>query len=643
MKTEMIAAVLMASLAMSGCVSVDSTRAQLASSDPQEVRKAEDNIYAIAKTGKDSLGLMEFSYRDRIQFVNLATSNELLLRIIENASASGSVEAEIVTLAAERFDCAKSGAAFDVIARHPSAMENADSAKLTVREYSKTADQDYPKPYFSSRVIGALNWDEVKQALALYKGMKYRENLLDRAIEVSPDAQFLVALCFDGKVCGQYYQVTDRQREDIVRRLATLAADIKDAEVCDKLLDMTTSGGRLFITDADTRTALLKNMTDEHILHRVEWSVGNCRYFNSQWEEDNLGVLLSAADATKLVKSADDIVKIVTWVVDSMERVSCGRWRRQNATADYKRGREVVARFPKFSTAVMKSILCANDKNRFAFSSCITPEMAYEILTNGSVSEGDFEQDLVKRIPQQKLDMKVYNGVKSGEAKKLVMSLMPAEGKAQAEAAAENAFSAIRAKAREAAKTTFELDGFYLGMSFDDVKIVLAQHFPEMATKEDRDGEDEDADYVIYVPGQASPFCFASAKTRTVYQFNFGKKMLKKWYPYDVQTSLDWAQAYSQENGVDLRYKQINKDTTLVIDDLQYGSSSSLVTLCQDSYQYKHNAKGYRLIYYGEAKTFTPAECLDDFAGNFIKLRAAEKFKYVRGDEGALRVQYDGD
>ena len=175
-------------------------------------------------------------------------------------------------------------------------------------------------------------------------------------------------------------------------------------------------------------------------------------------------------------------------------------------------------------------------------------------------------------------------------------------------------------------------------MTFDDMKIVFGHHFPKFEIKEAIDGEGKNANYVIYVPGQSSPFCYASGAEKKVWRFNFGKKLLKKWYPFDVQTPAEWAVAYERATKVDMRFKLIEKDTT-VYEPMDM-STSYRVWFHQESYQYKNNTKEFRLTYFGEQKDFT---CEGGIGGAIIKEMAAPRFRYVRGDPGSLRVQIERD
>ena len=170
-------------------------------------------------------------------------------------------------------------------------------------------------------------------------------------------------------------------------------------------------------------------------------------------------------------------------------------------------------------------------------------------------------------------------------------------------------------------------------MSFDDAKVVLAQHFPDLTLKDEIDGKGDDADHVIYLPGQKSPFCFASCKDKKVYQFNFGKKLLRKWYDFDVQTYIEWAAKYGRKTKSDMRFELLEKDTTVYEDDM---SRSYKVWFHQEAYRYKNNKKGYRATYFGEEREFTIE---GGIGGELIKARAASDFRYFRGDPGSLRIQ----
>ena len=106
----------------------------------------------------------------------------------------------------------------------------------------------------------------------------------------------------------------------------------------------------------------------------------------------------------------------------------------------------------------------------------------------------------------------------------------------------------------------------------------IGYHFPDFFTEEKKD---DDGDKSLYVSYQKTPFCYAD-KNGKIYQFNFGKKMLKKWYKYDVQTYMEWAHAYERETKIDMKFKLVEKDTTVYEPDM---SRSYRVLFHQESYQ----------------------------------------------------------
>ena len=72
----------------------------------------------------------------------------------------------------------------------------------------------------------------------------------------------------------------------------------------------------------------------------------------------------------------------------------------------------------------------------------------------------------------------------------------------------------------------------------------------------------------------------------------------------------------------------------------QSSDAAASVWFHQESYQYKHNTKEYRLTYFGEEKDFTFE---GGIGGAIIKEMAAPRFRYVRGDPGSLRATIEHD
>jgi len=297
----------------------------------------------------------------------------------------------------------------------------------------------------------------------------------------------------------------------------------------------------------------------------------------------------------------------------------------------------LIKKFPKLNDVTLEKVICKDKTSWKYFSDAVPATVAYNVLLSGKAKTCEVELAMINKLPKEKIDMKLYDGARFAESKKAIYDAMSPEMKRHVAESSENAYKAICEKAKAAAKDTFELDGFYLGMSYDDMKIVFTHHFPKIDIKEKIDGEEKDSDYVMYIDGQRSPFCYATRKDKKVHQFNFGKKLLKKWYQYDVQTPMEWAHAYERETKIDMKFKLVEKDTTVYEMDM---SRSYRVWFHQESYQYKHNTKEYRLTYFGEEKDFTFE---GGIGGAIIKEQAAPRFRYVRGDPGSLRACIERD
>ena len=87
-----------------------------------------------------------------------------------------------------------------------------------------------------------------------------------------------------------------------------------------------------------------------------------------------------------------------------------------------------------------------------------------------------------------------------------------------------------------------------------------------------------------------------------------------------------------------MKYKEIEKEAT-VYDSLDL-SQSYRVWFHQESYQYRHNTKDYRLTYFGEEREYTFHGGIN---GELIKELAEPKFRYTRGDPGSLRARVEND
>ncbi len=611
MNTKVILTVVsLCALAITGCVTIESTRTRLASSNPEEVEKAQKDIIDIAVYGR-SPGISGniLSVKERLEYIDLVEDDGFRLRILERTLSEPRIAKEIIA----KLDFTKPGLAMEIITNHPSLLEfNRTYSDFVRKVTSVLSEQELPLAF---------------SAVSKDYGMKWAQELVvSNLLEKAQDPQVLVPIYQKAKNDSSFMGMDGARR--IQNRLVDLVDRLTDQRTVLDLLKER-DGNRLAITQPGTRAKLLSRLSDETAIKLVQEEIHKCSVW--EWFDDAVFVTARIKDSPEAEKTLSSMFKEFA----SYEKVRGANWMDVEMR---DRLNKFLKGLPWLDDSMMKSFICGDETSWQYFIDSIPENMAYDILVDGKAKSKALEHKLVDKLPVARLDMKVYNGVRFDETRKAVMAKMPPELKRVAAAEAEKVFRAICEKAKSAAKETFELDGFYLGMTFGDMKIVFAHHFPTLEIKEGIDGEGKDADHVIYVPGQSSPFCYASVSDKKVWLFNFGKKLLKKWYPFDVQTPAEWVAAYERATKVDMRFKLIEKDTT-VYEPMDM-SRSYRVWFHQESYQYRHNTKKYRLTYFGEQKDFTLEGGL---GGAVIKEMAASSFRYVRGDPDSLRVQIERD
>lgn len=110
LRMNLVAVCVVLAMVFSGCISIENTRAQLASGDPEQVRQAKDNIvYVAAKGGNQN---RSYSMSERMSFLDLATDNDLLFQIACETS-----DGQIQLAALKKIDYKKPGIAAKVLKR----------------------------------------------------------------------------------------------------------------------------------------------------------------------------------------------------------------------------------------------------------------------------------------------------------------------------------------------------------------------------------------------------------------------------------------------------------------------------------------------------------------------------------------------
>ena len=592
MKT-ILAGMSLCALFLAGCVTVESTRAQLASADPQEVSRAKETVFYIATADY-------FDVRQQIEYIKLVPEREMLLRILDHARRG-----EVRAYAAEKLNLSEPGLAMEIFTKHRDVLH-------LVKGYE-------------GKVIGCLSEAELEKAYKCGHDLRLDENLWNRvAVALIAKTQKPSTLLSLYKDTYLKYETRMTARD----RIVDVSDKLTDAKRLELLEDRQT------FSKLDARAKLLTGLSGKAAVEFVQKAIQ--RHSVTSWLKGDLMPFEDAVIVTHKVKDPALVTRVVAAMLKALASYEGNDWGWDSDERDKED--KLLKKLPKFGDSVIESLICMDETSWKYLANSISVNVAYAVLANGKAKSDELERKLVEMLPAAKVDMKVYKGVRFDETRKAVMAKMPPELKKAAAEDAEKAFHAICEKAKSAAKETFELDGFYLGMTFDDMKVVFAHHFPNLEIKEAIDGEGKNADHVIYVPGQSSPFCYAGVSDKKVWRFNFGKKLLKKWYSFDVQSPAEWAMAYGRATKADMRFKLIEKDAT-VYEPMDM-STSYRVWFHQESYQFKNNTKEYRLTYFGEQKDFT---CEGGIGGAVIKAMAEPRFRYVRGDFGSLRAQIERD
>ena len=417
---------------------------------------------------------------------------------------------------------------------------------------------------------------------------------------------------------------------------AALYGRIRDTTVFKKMLDATNArdgwaGDPIFGTP-DKFLPILQSMPEEKA---EEFALGGLKGYDVyKWNHQKFRPLEIAAALAGKTKNpniritlAFSVLENIEWVHQKCREEPMYSW----GTQDKSAAERIVAMFAPLTEDEKVEIISMGNYAWRGLVGGISADAAGKVLSSGRRLPESLEEKLAEMVPGEKIDLKMYNAIKSDAARKTLAAKMPERVKMAMKEGLANAFMVVMGKAKEAARNTFELDGFYLGMDWEDMKIVFAHQFPNYEIKERRD---DNGEYKLVISEQGSPFCWAG-KDRKVYQFNFGKKLLKKWYKYDASTIRDWAKAYSREHGTDLKLDFINRSDDVYLPNAMLQLEPYHVSLHQEIWTYKNGMKNYRLTYFGER----------EFGGgsSIAKAAAHDKYSFITASEGTFRAAIEND
>ena len=390
---------------------------------------------------------------------------------------------------------------------------------------------------------------------------------------------------------------------------AALYGRIKNADVFGCIATATDEYNRPLFKTREELAPILKRMPEDKALEFVMQKLEG--YRTDHWNRNEFWPIEVAASLASVAKDSKTRVRLADAAFGKIESIKDECRNSRNFMVSWNdKDKDIAAKYAaefQLSEDEKAEILAMGSLAGRRVVEIAGEETARKALASGRSFGRELEEKLVAKIPADKIDLSMYESVKPGAAKAALYEKMPENMKDAAKASLKRSFAAVEAKAKAATGETFELDGFYLGMSLDDLETVLAYHFPRLGFTEcrDDDGYEKEKgfgkDFMIVFSSKNNPFCRASAKDRKVYCINFDKDIIANWCKYNAATPRTWAQSFGKEHGVRMEYSPLSKEVTVATGNGGLlDMSFRQISLHQETWQYKDAAKKYRIIYYGK-------------------------------------------
>ena len=576
---KLLMAVALGAAAVSGCVSVESTRAQLNSNNPQEVKNAEETIYTIVTTGKDKTGFVKYQTQQQIEYVKLLSNQDILTKIFAETCYNDKIGIAV----AKRMEFSKKDSIVSFLKKNKEALESSRIPESVMKE-------------IINAMLSTSTVDGLAAAISYFNSDHSLVRLCYGEIE-KPIARKLVGIATDQDLMFQF--ACSEEYDDSIKDIAL--AKLTDQKKLMSLYCNQDVDHDKVLTKLQEKTICDFIENDPRYREISDWGFGGdngwaARKLVARIKDENLlaNILIaktSSSGLSYLINGIKDAKTIARIVVDA-------------------KNPEVR----KMAAMAIKDY-----------------DVLRATLMNGKVSDEDLRLALVKNIEKGTADVKLYDGVENPVLKKAIFAKLSNDARIEINGRNRDECEKLIAKAKGKGSETFELAGFYLGMPLDDARMLVAHHFPELEITE---GKNEDGEYKLDVSDQDIPFCW-SDKERKVYQFNFGKQMLKKWFKYNAARTMDWAKAFSHERNIEMKLDFLERSDDVYLPNAMLQMEPHHVSLHQEIWTYKDGMKNYRVTYFGERK----------FGGNgpMIKSAAHDKYMYISAPEGTLRAKVEND
>ncbi len=584
---------------LAGCVSVESTKAMLESGNDQLVSEAEKTIV------NQALYNRQISTAERIQYVKLTKNPEVLFDICRHASDS-----RVKSAAVKQIDFSQKGMFVRFIKEFGRHLHEyaIDDGKKAASDLGELMD-DLDGKGNTQLVLWMLDSAPLEDLITVFRHLEKGtmesnalEDPLPKKLARTATSEDLLFELLSGKMAN---------RLDSTDRSAVLA----------KLADQ----GKLMSLCCDNRfdneTALFQKVREDTI----------CEFIRS---DKRLAKIGETTEANLLSRVRDD-KKLAKALIQREDPEGA----QSVVTALAQRSQMAVA-----SVAVVAK----NAQIKEWAAAKITDKNVVKQMILSKYASDALKIQLISRLEDGDVDEKTYAAATSETVKRALLRKLSPQARATIRKAdranCEKMIEAAKAKSAE----TFQLGGFYLGMSIADAERLVGYYYPEDET-ELKDGR-------LEISNQIDPFCLAD-ESGQVYKFNFGKAILENWCKYNAQTDIEWAAAFMRQEGIEMtadtltipRIVPISDEELLVLGALGNGEDRLMIDddgyhacLAQSLWRYKANGKNYRIEYFAE-RVFSKTANKNNRVDQWLLLKLADEFSDVSAEEGTLRVTVSDD
>lgn len=415
---------------------------------------------------------------------------------------------------------------------------------------------------------------------------------------LTSDDKYFLGRVFDTIVRSRIYKVSDKSKLHLL--------SLYDNPTVDDIIEISEIAGWSKTIGIDEKLSRFSQTELRKILESQIYALNHL----NQWQKNKFGeYVIDLTKVARLVKDDELLASVLPRIV--AQCVINDKTAMSSLLEEWKGfvNQNVIA------NAILRDDLGAD----LIVNALDDQNWMYILLMSPKIKHSKVKELLADKIPSDKIDGGLINGVKETSIRAKLKARMSANKLQEMNKGKAEDLSILLKKAEDHSTSTFELKGFYLGMPIEDAKRLLGIYLPDSNINLVNNRAIEvDVTHSKEFDVQPMFFCQADA-SGAVYRFNFDKKLLDLWFKYEVQTYKEWISCYSKEHGGDFRFR---KEHGKKIFDTVW------IEVYQESYRYKQNLKGYTTTYFGEKQVFDPNE--------EQTLQSLNRDAMIMGNEAAL-------